>query len=162
MTGMVKVSGRYLASPGTLSDKQAAPVRCNDAAVLLVEPTLPSGGVLPVALGVPLSFNSSGPVASAVVTAQPAIMLDLFVFNEGNQSRYVHVFDATAVPANGAVPDTPPIRVWRRNNAEHLFAGGQGQAFSNGIVVALSTQRSQLQLAGADMFVNVQYRLGGS
>ena len=92
------------------------------------------------------------------MSAQAAALLDLLVFNEANQTRYIHIFDATSVPANGTVPTTPPLRVLRRSHVTHLFAGGQGQAFANGVVVALSTQRAQLSIAGADMFLNVQFR----
>ncbi len=156
MNGALKLSARYLASPGTLGDKQAGPVRCNDEAVLLVDPV--PRGVLPVALGVPSSFNSPGKIAEAVVVTGAATLLDIFVFSDANQTRYVHVFDAAAVPADGTEPTLPPLRVLRRNNAEHLFAGGQGHAFADGIVVVLSTTRAQLTKAGADMFLNVQYR----
>lgn len=74
--------------------------------------------------------------------------------NEGTTKRWIQIFDAVAVPSNGAVPKMQLA----------VFAGGtfsidlpRGRAFSSGIVWAISSTTASLTIDNAaTFFVNAE------
>ena len=99
---------------------------------------------------------------SAVISDKPAFLYSLQAINNVANERYVMVFDATSVPANGAIP------VWRGvlpasaqlnlswfGNDHANFAGAP---FKNGIAVAVSSTKASLTITSADeAYFNAHY-----
>jgi len=94
-------------------------------------------------------------VASLVVHAGPCQFSGFSVRNVSAGPRYVMVFDAAALPANGAVPILEPLL---------LGAGQSGVweddefACSAGIVIASSTTDGILTIGGADLRITGFHR----
>lgn len=91
---------------------------------------------------------------SAVLSDKPAFLYDLQVIsNNSTDERYVMVFDATAVPADGAVP------VWRGvlpasqqislSFVGNLHTNFGGAPFGAGIAVAISSTKDTLTVTSA-------------
>lgn len=86
---------------------------------------------------------------SAVISDKPAFLYDMQVIsNNASDERYLMLFDATAVPSNGAVP------VWRavvpaEQQVSVTFVGNDfdnmgGANFKTGVVAALSSTKDTL------------------
>lgn len=107
-------------------------------------------------------FDSGADVASAIIKASPGTLLDIFGVNglaaatPPTNVRYLHFFDAVAVPANGTAPEwvAPPIQ--GQQPIAFTFPDG-GLPFITGIVMAVSTTRTTLTLAGADMWLSARF-----
>lgn len=98
--------------------------------------------------------DSPGLVASRVVKASPCMLLHLSGYSES--SGYLHIFDATALPANGTKPTIAPIAIWWGWTLTAPLPP-RGRVFKNGIVWAVSTTAETLTLDSAGRaFVNVQ------
>lgn len=91
---------------------------------------------------------------SAVISDRPSFLYDMQVIsNNASDERYLMLFDATAVPADGAVP------VWRAvvPAEQHIsisFIGNDhanfgGANFKNGIVAALSSTKATLTVTSS-------------
>ncbi len=75
---------------------------------------------------------------SFVVTTRASTLYSVTAYNASASDLYLLVFDATSLPANGAVPHLPPVKVTANTTAGYDFNIG-GCKFPTGIVVATST-----------------------
>lgn len=102
----------------------------------------------------PTAANGGAALASYVVPNCLRLFV-LSVFNVSAGARYVHLYDATAVPANGVTP----LLVWPLSAGTALLPQvtfqDVGRLFTNGICVVSSTTASTLTLGGADFLVDV-------
>lgn len=106
-------------------------------------------------IGLPLNVTSQTLEASHIVKGGAGTCFGLSGFNNGGAALFVQLFDAAAVPANGAVPG-PVLNAPAGANFSIDF-GTWGRAFNAGLVVCASTTVATLTLAGASCWFDVQY-----
>lgn len=103
----------------------------------------------------PLNSPVRGFVTGVVVKPTQGKLFGASILNQNVAARFVLMFDAVAVPANGSVPLFPyPVAA---SSLLGLYFGSVGRAFEQGIVFALSTTSATLTLAGADMWCDAQF-----
>jgi hypothetical protein len=106
---------------------------------------------------VPLPVNSFSSVAETfrLVKAGWTILYGCTMTNANVGTRWLQGFDATALPANGAVP------VFSIHAATGTEAGlsysPTGRAFKSGCLLAISTTQNSLTIGGADAIFDAQY-----
>ena len=103
----------------------------------------------------PQPLDSAGLVASLVVKTVSGRLFRLFVTNNNAATRYIQIFDATALPADGAVPNLVAIIPAATTNI--LDLGIYGRPFANGIVVCNSTTLATKTIGSADSWFDVLF-----
>jgi hypothetical protein len=100
-------------------------------------------------------------LASGVIAAYPVTLLGLTAYNTSAAARYLQLFDAIAVPADGVVPTGGhPILIPAGGSASLTPAGGR--QFSAGLSWCTSTTAATKNLGAAEMWITAEYRtLGG-
>jgi hypothetical protein len=93
--------------------------------------------------------------ASLVVKAVPGILYGLSGINNKGSAQYIQVHDATALPADAAVPKIV-FTVPATSNFSIDF-GYYGRAFLVGIVVCNSSTLATKTIGSADCWFDVQY-----
>lgn len=106
--------------------------------------------------GFPLTSASPGFEASRVVKSGSGALFGVGGFNNKGSAQFILIFDATALPANGAVPVGPPITVPAGNNFSVDF-GIWGLGFRGGCVIANSSTANTLTVGSADVFFSARY-----
>ena len=76
------------------------------------------------------------------------------MFNNNGSTRYLQVFDAAALPANGVVPDLV-IAVTTGATVQIPLTGRV--PFATGIVLAISTTAATLTIGAADALFSATY-----
>ena len=140
----VRIQGRYSAAPPVAADGEFPYLLLDASGAIIVSPS--------AAIGVTL-FDSGADVTELVASAAAATLLSVFGFNNSANQRYVHIFDAAALPAPGTPPDWAPISVPTVTNFALVFA--KGFAAANGVVIASSSTYATLTITGAaDMWIS--------
>lgn len=105
----------------------------------------------------PASYDSAIDAASGIILAAPCTILELHGYNSAGADRYFQLFNAVAVPADGATPAMMPVRVPAGEHFSLTFCAGR--RFSTGCCWCSSTTRATKTLTGApDMTINAQRR----
>lgn len=99
--------------------------------------------------------NPAGLVNQAVVKNSPGLLYGLTVYSSNVADQYLHVFDATSLPANGTAPTLPPFKLKSDTNFGAQWTPPRG--FLHGIVICNSTTAATLTLGVADTFIDAQY-----
>ena len=110
--------------------------------------------------------DSQGGVNSRVLpNTSGNVLLNVLAVNSGTPTLYLMIFDATAVPANTAVPILPPIPLTTNTPLDLWLNDGPGGmtmyglSFVNGICYAVSTTFANLTLdATSSVWVNLRYQ----
>ncbi len=105
--------------------------------------------------GFPLNGTTQGLVASFALATGRRRLFGFQGVNNNAAATFVLVFDATVVPANGAVP-----RVWVRAAGSDNFSayfGSTGRWFDQGIVIVNSSTLTTLTLSTADLEIDGQF-----
>jgi hypothetical protein len=93
--------------------------------------------------------------ASHVAFSGQGRVLGITATSTKNAGQFIQVFDATALPANGAIPlisvDIPTV------TAKGIAFDPYGRWFDRGCVVANSTTQGSLTVGSADCLFDVQY-----
>lgn len=107
------------------------------------------------AFGTPVNANPPGLVASFLAFAPSGTLLGLTVYNSNAATRYVQIFDAGALPADGTVPRL----VWQLPTLNTLTVSFDpvGRWFQRGCWIVNSTTDTTKTLSGADLLIDVQY-----
>ncbi|HVX56973.1 MAG TPA: hypothetical protein VHA37_04525 [Candidatus Saccharimonadales bacterium] len=92
--------------------------------------------------------NANGKVASMVIRPGAGILLSLFGYNAGAQ-QFIHLHDAAAQPANGAVP-LHRFAIPAADNFSVIIPR-TGINFSTGIVACVSTTDDTTTLGAKDV-----------
>lgn len=94
-------------------------------------------------------YSSAGTVASAVIKTTQSRLHWISPYNNNAATRYLMVFDATAVPVNGTAPLFMfPIAANSAPQKELAFPP-DGLLCRNGLVVAISTTAVTLTIGAA-------------
>ncbi|MFI5243725.1 MAG: hypothetical protein ACHQQR_00750 [Gemmatimonadales bacterium] len=122
----------------------------------------PPGGGVPLWYNGPLSAVGANFQASGVVKASPGNLLEFFGTNAGPNTRWIQVFDAAAVPANGATPvlraEVPAGAYFSFSLTDPQDAAPGGRPFAAGISWAVSITGPQLTIdVGAAFDINAKF-----
>ena len=100
--------------------------------------------------------NVASLVAKAVsISGGIARLHRVIATNTNGATRYIQIFDATALPANGTVPlITFPLAAGASTQPPIDF-GVYGRTFVNGIVIANSSTEATLTVGSADSFFDL-------
>lgn len=99
----------------------------------------------------PVPIPSVGFVASQVLKTSRGRILYLNAYNNNAAVRYLMLFDATALPANGTTPLLMQAMTATASIPKELAFPPEGMTFTNGLVIAVSSTAASLTLAGADL-----------
>jgi hypothetical protein len=105
----------------------------------------------------PYGYNSGGALVSGgvVIGNGPARLYNLMVTSQLSSDQYVMLFDATAVPANGAAP----VAIFKvpAGSTATLDYGWRGKAFINGICWSNSTTLPDLTAGAANCYAEANW-----
>lgn len=115
-----------------------------------------SGFIPSITLGNLTNYTTGALEASAVVKASAGKLFVISGFNTSASDRYIHVFNATSLPADTTIPLFTMIALAGSTfgyTAPNLY----GRYFSTGIVIATSSTLATLTVGAAEMHVDVNY-----
>ncbi len=103
----------------------------------------------------PLAKHSQALAASLVVYTGACYVTSVQVNNTNAAAQYVQMFDAIALPANGAIPK----KLLTASGSSDKFVTWSlpGVFFSTGVVIGNSSTAATLTTGAADCFFDVQY-----
>lgn len=103
----------------------------------------------------PANKTTAALAASLVVKANQGKLYGLSVSNTNAAAQFIQIFDASTLPANGAVPlisfSVPAT------SAGSVYFGSVGRAFEQGIVVCNSSTQGSKTIGSADCIFDAQY-----
>lgn len=102
----------------------------------------------------PLNFNV-GALRSSVVVPGRVVVYGFTVYNTNAAAQFLNVFDASTLPAEGAVP----LFSWALAAHTGVGFGWQpnGRQFQTGLVLCNSSTDATKTLGSADCFFDVQF-----
>lgn len=100
-------------------------------------------------------YDSAAAEASAVLATGRTRVWNVIMHNGNAATRYLLLFDAAALPANGTVPDAPPLQIPADGTGSLDL--GDGSLFLNGLVAASSTTAQTLTIGSADAIFFANY-----
>ena len=105
----------------------------------------------------PYGYNSGGALVASgvIVNAGPARLFNLTVTSESASDQYVMLFDAAAVPANGAAA-VGAFKVPAGSTGRIDF-GSRGKAFKNGICWSNSSTLPTRTAGAADCYAEANW-----
>lgn len=107
------------------------------------------------ATGWPLNSTSLALENSRVIKSGAGTLYGIGGMSNKASSQFVQVFDATTVPADGAIPVLVfPVGA---TSAISLFFGDVGRFFQQGIVVCNSSTAATKTIGAADCWFDCQY-----
>lgn len=102
----------------------------------------------------PLNIHSNAYAASLVVKSGPGILYGFTVYSSKASAQFIQVFDAAALPADGAIPAC----VFTAAAAANLAANWiPGRIFQTGCVICNSSTGPTKTIGSADCFFDVQF-----
>ena len=102
----------------------------------------------------PLNIHSNAYEASRIVKSGTGILYGFTVYNSKTSSQFIQVFDATTLPADGAIP----AALFTVATAANLGVNWiPGRTFQNGIVICNSSTGPTKTLGSADCWFDAQY-----
>ncbi len=102
-----------------------------------------------------VSISSGGLVASAVLKTGKGRVHWVFPFNNNGSARFVQIFDAAALPADGAAPLWVYPLAAAAAPAKELAFPPEGLLCNTGIVICISTTLATKTIAAADLLFTV-------
>jgi hypothetical protein len=114
----------------------------------------PPGVHLPVGYQEPTNATTNAYAKSILVSSSESRLFGFSGYNSG-AAQFVLVFDATALPADGAAPDMViPVAATSLFSA---YFGSVGRWMYQGIVLCNSSTGPTLTIGAADCWFDVQY-----
>jgi hypothetical protein len=108
-------------------------------------------------------YDSQAFANSEVVETSPKEFLSVFASSKSGGSLWIMIFDATALPGNGAIPVMQPLQLTAAGQAYLDLTDRSGQGLSalnlaNGLVWAASTTQGALTVDGtSSVWVTLRY-----
>jgi hypothetical protein len=100
--------------------------------------------------------RTTAPTNSWVAVSRSTTLFTVTAYNSSATDLYLHVFDATAVPANGSIPTMPPVLIPAGKTGGWDYSIG-GCKFANGVAVATSTTDRTTTNATASFMINLTH-----
>ena len=107
-------------------------------------------------LGIPVPFNSYVPAkATNIIVPGNIVVYGFTVYSTKASSQFVNVFNASALPADTAVP----LWSWplAANNGVGFSWAPNGRQFNAGLVLCNSSTDATKTIGSADCFFDVNY-----
>jgi len=104
-----------------------------------------------------IEYDTNGLATSGVVRAGPLTLYQLYGFNSKASAQYIQVFDTARVPADGGVPNRPPLYA-AASSAFFYDFGEIGSAFDTGLCWSNSSTLATKTIGSADCWVHATYR----
>jgi len=102
----------------------------------------------------PLNFNQ-GALRNAIVVPGRIVVYGFTVYNTKASAQFVNVFDASALPADTAVPlFSLPVAA---NNVVALAFTPRGRQFQTGLVLCNSSTDATKTIGSVDCFFDAQF-----
>ena len=102
----------------------------------------------------PLNIHSNALAASLVVKSGPGKLYGFSIYSSRASSQFIQVFDATSLPADGAIP----AAVFTVGATSNLAANWiPARTFLYGCVVCNSSTAATKTIGSADCFFDVQF-----
>lgn len=102
----------------------------------------------------PLNIHSQAYAASLVVKSGPGILYGFTVYNSKVTAQFVQVFDASALPADGAIPAC----VFSVSGSAGAGVNWlPGRTFQTGIVICNSSTGPTKTIGSADCYFDAQF-----
>lgn len=102
----------------------------------------------------PLNIHSNGLSASLIVKTGQALLYGFTVLNTNASAQFIQVFDATSVPADGAVP---AVVFTVAGSGDKGVSWIPGRTFQQGIVICNSSTAATKTVGSADCFFDAQF-----
>jgi hypothetical protein len=102
----------------------------------------------------PLNIHSQTLAASLVVKTGPGVLFGFSVYNSKVSAQFVQVFDASILPADGAIP-AAVFTVATVANLVRTWL--PGRTFTTGCVICNSSTAATKTIGSADLFIDAQY-----
>lgn len=96
-------------------------------------------------------LDAAAAASNQVVKASAGQLYALTAYNGSGATRYLHVFNAASLPADGTVPTLAPVQIPDGATGSIDF-GALGRPFSTGIVAAFSSTADTLTAASGGIF----------
>lgn len=97
--------------------------------------------------------RSEGTLAEAIIHAGGCKLSGLMAFNPAATKVYLHIWDATEVPADTTVPHFPPIHL----PADTTMAVSLDVVVSTGLCISVSSTDDTTTLSSDEIFLAVNY-----
>ena len=91
-----------------------------------------------------------------VASTRSSTLYTVTAYNASASDLYLHIFDATSLPADNTVPTLPPLKIPTDTTGYYDF-NVAGARFANGIVVATSTTPNTLTNGSASFLIEVTH-----
>lgn len=116
---------------------------------------LASGSLINVQPYPAQSSDSVAYVASQVVLAARGVLYGLSGYNSKTSGQFIQLHNATALPADGAVPK---VVFWVPASSNFSYdLGGIGMLFTNGIIACNSSTGPTKTIGSADCWFNILF-----
>jgi len=145
--------GVHNATLPTVADGYVGPLQLDDEGRLIVNVGATGGSTS-------VSRSTSAAYESSRVHSGAARVQGFSVFSKAAAAGYIFLFDAAALPANGTLPDYPPIPIAVGAAAGAFVSvdfGEEPRNHASGFVVAFSSTAATLTLGTADCWIEVEY-----
>lgn len=107
------------------------------------------------------NYNSNGLLDGEAVSDKPVIVKEIRVANASAGTRYIQLFNATALPADTAVPDMIPVTIL--SGATISISFPEGRFFGTGLCWCSSTTQATKTIGGAtDFWMEIDFVKNGS
>ena len=104
----------------------------------------------------PLNSHSIALQSSRLIKSGDGKLYGFTVFNSNAATRFILLYEATAVPSNGDTNFVAPFAVAATSTLLVSF-GDVGRPFVNGCLLVNSTTSTSLTLGAADQWFDAQY-----
>ena len=149
------IQGQYTLVAPVLATGEQSPIRIGNDAILLVTV---AGGTVVVTEPNPLTYTSAGDARDGLILAGAGELREIKCCNTNAATRYLQLFDAIALPANGTTPAWTASTIVTLTEVKEVW--NPKVRFGTGIYWAISTTRATLTVAGAtDANVSALYEL---
>lgn len=102
------------------------------------------------------NYSSDNLLDKGVVAFSPCIIKEVRVTNASGGTRYLHLFNMAAVPADGTVPSLIPVPILNGATVSITYPNG-GRYFSTGLSWCSSTTQTAKTLGGVDFWLEVDF-----
>jgi len=103
----------------------------------------------------PLNATTTAYAASLVVKASAGTLYNVTGYNSKASAQFVQIFDAAALPTDGAVPAV--VISVAASSPFSISFGTYGRRFENGIVICNSSTGPTKTIGAADLWIDAQY-----
>ena len=99
--------------------------------------------------------RTSTSAANSIVIQSPCRLVRLTVSNKLAGSQYIQMFDAGVLPADGAEPSIPPVKI-NQDDVLVIEYGEAGRTLNNGLAICNSTTELTKTIGATNCWFDLQ------